>query len=49
MAVHADKGQQEGSVPLAGILILLVVLAAIAGVWINGESEAPHSHSKTMD
>jgi len=33
--MHADKGQQEGSVPASGILILLVVLAAITGLWIN--------------
>lgn len=38
VAVHADHGQQEGSVPLSGILIILLVLAGIAAVWINGES-----------
>lgn len=37
VAVHADKGSQEGSVPLSGILILLMVLAGIAAVWISGE------------
>ncbi|XP_028968319.1 sarcalumenin [Galendromus occidentalis] len=35
VAVHADKGKQEGSVPLSGILILLMVVAGIAAVWIN--------------
>jgi len=37
VAVHADKGrgEQEGSVPISGMLILLVVLAAITAIWIN--------------
>lgn len=37
MAVHADKGrgEQEASVPVSGMLILLVVLAGIAAIWIN--------------
>jgi len=37
VAVHADadRGEQVGSVPLSGIMILLVVLAGITAIWIN--------------
>jgi len=37
VAVHADKGrgEQEGSIPISGMLILLLVLAGITAIWIN--------------
>jgi len=35
VTVNADKGQEEGSVPVSGMFILLLVLAAITAIWIN--------------
>ncbi|OQR76798.1 hypothetical protein BIW11_07549 [Tropilaelaps mercedesae] len=48
VAVHADKGrgEQEGSVPLSGMLILLLVLAGIAAIWINESRVSESADSK---